>query len=102
VDNPYLQDIVNALFNGLGNPDSVGDGSALAAASAEANGAPPVYGQDHLASTAAYKNGLKNFLTNDVKRLKGGRKVPIIRSERDVEVANSLIKAIDDAQAGRY
>lgn len=29
-------------------------------------------------------------------------KVPVVRTERDIEVANSLISAIGDAHAGKY
>ena len=36
----------------------------------------------------------------DTRRVKGGKRVPIVRTDRDIEVANSLISAIDDAQAG--
>ncbi|MFJ7775356.1 hypothetical protein [Streptomyces yangpuensis] len=42
------------------------------------------------------------FLTKDVVKLKGGKKETVVRTARDIEVANSLIAAIDDALAGKY
>ncbi|WP_162929075.1 polymorphic toxin-type HINT domain-containing protein [Streptomyces sp. YIM 130001] len=102
VDNPDLQKRVNALYHGVGSGRLVGDGTAMAAASAEANGAEKAEGKSHLNSTAEYRRGLNNFLTQDTKRVKGGKKIPVVRSEKDIEVAKTLIKAIDDAHAGRY
>ena len=101
VDDPALQNSINALFHGLGNPDQVGDGSALAAANQQALDGELLHGQDHLRSTTQIRSALNNWLTKDI-RLKGGRMVPRVRSEGDVKVANSLIQAIDDAQAGKY
>jgi RHS repeat-associated protein len=102
VDNERLQNIVNSMFHGLGNPNRVGDGSALAAANWEARGGSQVHGQNHLRSTTQIRGALRNFLDRDEIRLRGGRRVPVVRTERDEQVANSFIAAIDDAHAGRY
>jgi hypothetical protein len=102
VDNARLQNIVNALFHGLGNATLIGDGSAMAAANHEALGGAQVEGRNHMASTRQLQSSLKNFLTKDVIRLKGGKKEAVVRTARDIEVANSLIAAIDDAHAGKY
>jgi hypothetical protein len=74
----------------------------MAAASAGANGMPNVEGGNHLLSTSQYRNALRNFLTRDTVRIKGGKNIPILRTATDIEVANSLIDAIGDAQAGNY
>ncbi|MFI2778447.1 polymorphic toxin-type HINT domain-containing protein [Streptomyces sp. ALB3] len=102
VDNARLQKIVDALYHGVGNAELVGDGSAMAAASAEANGAPGVEGKNHIRSTAQLRASLQNFLTKDEIRLKGGKKEQVIRSPKDIKIAKILIQAIDDAQLGRY
>ncbi|MGJ7418530.1 hypothetical protein AB9128_22065 [Streptomyces cinereoruber] len=102
VDNPRLQNIVNALFHGVGNENLIGDGSAMAAANHEALGGAQVEGRNHMASTAQLRSSLNNFLSKDVIRLKGGKKETAVRTARDIQVANSLITAIDDAHAGRY
>jgi hypothetical protein len=72
VDNARLQNIVNALFHGVGNENLIGDGSAMAAANHEALGGAQVEGRNHIASTTQLRSSLKNFLTRDVVRLKGG------------------------------
>ncbi|WP_371602936.1 Hint domain-containing protein [Streptomyces sp. NBC_01220] len=102
VDNARLQQTVDALYHGVGNAKLVGDGSAMAAASAEFNGADGVEGRNHLKSTAQLKAALNNFLTKDVIRLKGGKKETVVRSEKDIKTAKALIQAIDDAQLGKY
>ncbi|MFC8715842.1 DUF6531 domain-containing protein [Kitasatospora sp. NPDC057198] len=102
VDNPRLQGIVDAMHHGLGNETLIGDGTALAAANHEALGGAKVHGRDHIASTGQYRAALNNFLTKDVVKEKGGKKVPVVRTPRDIQVANSLMKAIDDAHAGKY
>ncbi|MGW4937061.1 polymorphic toxin-type HINT domain-containing protein [Streptomyces sp. NPDC004166] len=102
VDNAKLQNIINALFHGVGNARLIGDGTALAAANHEALGGEPVEGKNHIESTAQLRSSLSNFLTKDVIRLKSGKKEAVVRTARDIEVANSLIEAIDDAHAGRY
>lgn len=76
VDNPRLQKVVNALFHGVG--------------------------KNHIDSTTQLRSALNKFLTNDVVRLKGGKKEAVVRTARDIEVANGLISAIDDAHAGNY
>ncbi|MET7621911.1 polymorphic toxin-type HINT domain-containing protein [Streptomyces sp. NPDC005408] len=102
VDNARLQGIVNALFHGVGNANLIGDGSAMAAANQEALGGAQVEGRNHLTSTTQLRSSLNNFLTKDVIRLKGGKKEAVVRTARDIQVANSLISAIDDAHAGKY
>ncbi|WP_405947719.1 HINT domain-containing protein [Streptomyces prunicolor] len=102
VDNPRLQLVVNSLFHGLGNERAVGDGSAMAAANHEALGGASVEGKNHISSTTQMRSALNKFLTNDVVRLKGGKKEAVVRTARDIEVANGLISAIDDAHAGKY
>lgn len=102
VDNQGLQNIVNSLYKGIGNERLVGDGSAMAAASAEVNGHAEVEGRNHGASTTQYRNALNKFLTEDTKRAKGGKRVPIVKSAKDIQVAKSLVSAIDDALAGKY
>ncbi|HWU12360.1 MAG TPA: Hint domain-containing protein [Streptomyces sp.] len=102
VDNARLQKIVDALYHGVGNAELVGDGSAMAAASAEVNGAPGVEGKNHVRSTAQLRASLQNFLTKDEIRLKGGKKEQVIRSPKDIKIAKILIQAIDDAQLGKY
>ncbi|MFK4268497.1 Hint domain-containing protein [Streptomyces milbemycinicus] len=102
VDNARLQKIVNALYHGLGSPNAIGDGSAMAAANHEAQGGAKVEGKNHLASTAQLRASLNNFLTKDEYKPKGGKKETVVRSARDIRVAKSLIKAIDDAHEGKY
>ncbi|MFD0857229.1 polymorphic toxin-type HINT domain-containing protein [Actinomadura adrarensis] len=102
VDNPRLQNFINALFHGLGNPNRVGDGSAIAAANHEALGGDMVEGKDHLVGTTQYRRGINRFLTEDTYRERGGRRVQVVRTGRDIQVARSVIAAIDDAHAGRY
>ncbi|MES4906955.1 MULTISPECIES: Hint domain-containing protein [unclassified Streptomyces] len=102
VDNARLQKIVNALYHGLGSPNAIGDGSAMAAANHEAQGGAKVEGKNHLASTAQLRASLNNFLTKDVYKPKGGKKETVVRSARDIRVAKSLIQAIDDAHEGKY
>ena len=102
VDNKDLQYIVDSLYKGIGNERIVGDGSAMAAASAEVNGAGPVENRNHVKKTEQMRNALNNFLTKDEKRVKGGKKVPVVRSARDVQVAKALMQAIDDGLAGKY
>lgn len=102
VDNEKLQSIVTALFHGVGNPNQVGDGSAMASASSETLGGALVENRDLILSTTQWRNSLVNFLTNESRRLRSGKKVPIVRSARDIQVATSLISAIDDAHAGKY
>ncbi|WP_435882564.1 hypothetical protein [Streptomyces umbrinus] len=72
VDNQGLQSVVNNLYKGIGNERLVGDGSAMAAASAEVNGHANVEGRSH------------------------------VKSAKDIQVAKSLVSAIDDALAGKY
>lgn len=74
----------------------------MSAANHEALGGAQVEGRNHIASTTQLRGSLSNFLTKDVIRLKGGKKETVVRTARDIEVANSLIEAIDDAHAGRY
>ncbi|MDQ0950330.1 RHS repeat-associated protein [Streptomyces phaeochromogenes] len=102
VDNQGLQSVVNNLYKGIGNEKLVGDGSAMAAASAEANGHANVEGKSHINSTTQYRSALNKFLTEDTKRAKGGKRVPIVKSAKDIQVAKSLVSAIDDALAGKY
>ncbi|WP_433327510.1 hypothetical protein [Spirillospora sp. CA-294931] len=102
VDSERLQRTVNALYHGVGNPNQIGDGSAMAAANHEALGGPNVEGKSHITSTTQLKASLEKFLRENETRLKGGRKVPNVKSARDIEVAKSLIQAIDDALAGKY
>ncbi|MDX3231506.1 Hint domain-containing protein [Streptomyces sp. ME19-01-6] len=102
VDNARLQNIVDALYHGLGSPNPIGDGSAMAAANEEAQGGAKVEGKDHLKSTTQLRASLNNFLTKDEYKPKGGKKETVVRSARDIRVAKSLIQAIDDAHKGKY
>lgn len=102
VDNQDLQNIINSMYKGVGNPNRVGDGSAMAAANAEALGSEAVEGKDHVEKAKQMRAALNNFLTKDEKRLKGGKKVPVVRTEKDIQIARTLMQAIDDAVAGTY
>ncbi|MFK8907391.1 LamG-like jellyroll fold domain-containing protein [Streptomyces sp. YS-3] len=102
VDNARLQKTVDALYHGIGNDNLVGDGSAMAAANHEFLGGDGVEGKNHLGSTAQYRSALNNFLTKDVIKPKGGKKETVVRTPRDIQVAKSLINAIDDAHQGQY
>ncbi|MEY9947913.1 hypothetical protein [Kitasatospora sp. GAS1066B] len=105
VDNPDLQNIIKALYHGVDQPGSkqIGDGSAFAAASHEANGGPLVNGKQHaLNSVPQLRSALARWLTTDSVKKPGQKRVPVVKSARDVKVANTLLKAADDALAGKY
>jgi hypothetical protein len=91
VVDPKLQSFVIALYEGVGNPNLVGDGTAMAAANSETLGANAVEGKNHVGNAAQYRTGLNRWLSNNPSA-----------SEADRQVARSLVKAIDDAHAGRY
>ncbi|MFD7442914.1 polymorphic toxin-type HINT domain-containing protein [Streptomyces sp. NPDC059909] len=98
-----LQNIINTLYKGVGSPDQIGDGSAMAAADYEAKGGPKVEGRDHVQKAKEMRDSLKNFLTDtEWKPRKGGRKEPLIRTPEDERLARTLIKALDDAIEGKY
>jgi RHS repeat-associated protein len=102
VDNERLQNIVNTIFKGVGNTNQIGDGTTMAAAAHEVGGGTKVGGRDHVAKAEQMRSALTNFLNNDTTRVRGGTTVPVVRSARDVEVAQGLITALDDSLAGRY
>ncbi|MFC4046787.1 hypothetical protein ACFO1B_50975 [Dactylosporangium siamense] len=89
-----------------GLPDNIleGDGTAMAAMNKQFRTGEFTYGQNHLTSTNNLRVGLHNFLTKDEPRRlrKSGPTIEIVRTERDIQVATSLIDAIDHAQAGNY
>ncbi|MGW1883987.1 polymorphic toxin-type HINT domain-containing protein [Streptomyces sp. NPDC001970] len=98
-----LQNIINTLYKGVGSPDQIGDGSAMAAADYEARGGPKVEGRDHVQKAKEMRDSLKNFLTDtEWKPRKGGRREPLIRTPEDEQLARTLIKALDDAIEGKY
>ncbi|MFE7773970.1 polymorphic toxin-type HINT domain-containing protein [Streptomyces sp. NPDC057445] len=98
-----LQNIINTLYKGVGSPDQIGDGSAMAAADHEAKGGPKVEGRDHVQKAKEMRDSLKNFLTDtEWKPRKGGRKEPLIRTPEDERLARTLIQALDDAIEGKY
>ncbi|MFI1941453.1 polymorphic toxin-type HINT domain-containing protein [Streptomyces purpureus] len=98
-----LQNIINTLYKGVGHPDQIGDGSAMAAADYEANGGPKVEGKDHVGKAKEMRDSLKNFLTaTEWKPRKGAAKQPLIRTPEDEQLARTLIKALDDAIEGKY
>jgi RHS repeat-associated protein len=104
-DHPKLQAIIQALYKGVGMPERLrdGDGSAMASASEEAKGKPLKFGRDHLKKNTELRAGLAKFFEPDaVYKLKSGKKVPLVGTARDLEVAKSLMQAIDDAHAGNY
>ncbi|MFE5297147.1 ricin-type beta-trefoil lectin domain protein [Streptomyces sp. NPDC056632] len=103
VDHPKLQNIINGLYKGITHPNPTGDGTAMASANHEASGGDMVEGKDHVNKGREARAGLVNFLADGAQwKPKGGKKQPIVRSARDVEVAEALIAAFDDALAGRY
>ncbi|WP_412740890.1 polymorphic toxin-type HINT domain-containing protein [Krasilnikovia sp. MM14-A1259] len=104
VDSEYLQKIVNALYHSLDLPPGAkiyGDGSAMNSASLEVNGHPPIYDRDHIGSTRQWRSALNTYLTKERVKRKS-KYIYFTRTERDIEVAKSLIEAIDDAQRGAY
>ena len=91
VSDRKLQNFVNGLYKGVGNPNLVGDGTAMGAANSEANGGGAVEGRNHVTSTSQYRSGLNNWLVNNPNA-----------SAHDSQVAQSLIDAINDAHSGAY
>ena len=91
VSDPKLQNFVNALYKGVGNPNLVGDGTAMSAANSEVTGGGLVEGRNHVTSTGQYRVGLDNWLANNPNA-----------SASDRQVAEDLVSAIDDAHAGSY
>lgn len=105
VDHWKLGNVVGALYHGVagvGAPERVGDGSAMAAASDQVRTGELVYDQDHLVSTAQIRTALERFLVAETYKLKSGKKVVVVRTELDILVATSLIAAINDAHRGEY
>ena len=86
-----LQNFIRGLYKGVGNPNLVGDGTAMSAAASEVSGGAPVEGRNHVRSTTQYRAGLNNWLANNPNA-----------SAADRQVAQSLIQSIDDAHAGNY
>ncbi|MCA2217641.1 polymorphic toxin-type HINT domain-containing protein [Jidongwangia harbinensis] len=91
VSDQRLQNFIRALYKGVGNPNLVGDGTAMSAASSEVSGGGPVEGRNHVNSTTQYRSGLRNWLANNPNA-----------SEADRRVAQGLISSIDDALNGSY
>ncbi|HEV2636324.1 MAG TPA: RHS repeat-associated core domain-containing protein [Actinocrinis sp.] len=102
VDNPRLQNIIDRLYKGVGNPQRIGDGTAMAATNHEVLGGNLVEARDHITKTSELSRAIENTLAADEIRVKGGKKIPNPKTPRDTEVANDLRTAIDDAQNGRY
>ncbi len=74
----------------------------MAAANSEIQGGQLVEDKDHVSKAQNARSALSNFLKDDVTKVKGGKKVPNVKTERDIQVAESLIAALDDAMAGKY
>lgn len=102
VDNERLRNLVTTIFKGVGNPNQIGDGTTMASAAHEVGGGTKVEGRNHVAKAEQMRSALTNFLSNDTIRVRGGKTVPVVRSARDVEVAQGLIAALDDSLTGRY
>ncbi|WP_285106190.1 polymorphic toxin-type HINT domain-containing protein [Promicromonospora sp. MEB111] len=103
LENPFLQNLVNAMSHGVGSADAIGDGTALAAANHQVLTGQLVNNTDHVLSTAPYRARLVSMLAGTAThKPKGGRRQAIVLSPRDREIAEGMVQAIDDAHAGRY
>ena len=102
VDNPHLQNLIDAIAHGVGRADAV-DGTALAAADYQARTGELVNGVDHLASTAPYRTRLVKMLDGTAEfKPRGGKKQTISLNAKDRAIAQAMVQAIDDAHAGNY
>jgi len=101
-DNQRLQNFIDALYRGIGNPNQIGDGTAFASASAEVNGEPQVENRNHPGKLKEVLSGIDNTLNADEIRVKGGKKVPNPKTDHDLAVAKGLKDAINDALKGSY
>jgi hypothetical protein len=101
VDNTRLQNFIDRLYKGVGNPNQIGDGTAMAAASREAAGGAQVESRDHVTKLNEVLRGIDNTLNADEIKVKS-KKIPNPKTEHDLAVASGLKRAINDALGGRY
>ncbi|BCY05749.1 hypothetical protein L3i22_008370 [Actinoplanes sp. L3-i22] len=109
VDNADLQKIVDALYHSLAMPPElshliVGDGTAMAALSREiATGTTSTNGGNHGNSIPQLRSAFNKWVTLDGMRKPGRGYVSFLpKSERDLQVATSILNAMDDALLGQY
>lgn len=103
LENPFLQNLVNAMSHGVGGVNPIGDGTALAAANHQVLTGELVNDTDHVASTTPYRARLTSLLAGTaIHKPKGGKKQTIVLSPEDRRTAQGMIQAIDDAHAGKY
>jgi RHS repeat-associated protein len=101
VDNARLQNFIDRLYKGIGSPNQIGDGTAMAAANHEATGGAQVEGSDHVVKLNEVLRGIDNTLNADQLKIKS-KWTPNPKTPHDIAVANGLKRAINDALAGQY
>ncbi|MEU6429690.1 DNRLRE domain-containing protein [Microbispora sp. NPDC046973] len=91
VSDRKLQNLVNYLYKGTGNPNLIGDGTTMSAAQHELRGGALVQGRGHIQKAREAIRALENWMDRNPGA-----------SEHDMLVARTLRASLQDALRGRY